>query len=260
MRLSWIGTVLKQRLIISAGASGIGLAIARHFAANGALVAICDLDEEAVATVTTEFDLASVCDVTDADGMDNFVKDAVSRLGGVNTVIANAGTAGPTANLEDIDHEDWSRTIAVNLTGQYTLLKSTIPHLKAQSAGAVILMSSAAGRLGLPMRSPYAAAKWGGVGLKETMAMELGPHGISVNAILPGSVTGPRMDAVLAAKAEVMNISLEEARAAETANASMHRMIDPQEIAELAWFLSSPAARSVSGQSVGVCGNFETLR
>ncbi|MEM6411892.1 MAG: SDR family oxidoreductase [Pseudomonadota bacterium] len=247
-------------MIISAGASGIGLAIGRQFVAKGASVAICDVNEEAVLAVSAEFDLATVCDVTDAEAMNSFVKDAVSRLGGITTVIANAGTAGPTANLEDIGSRDWSRTIAVNLTGQYTLLKSTIPHLKAQGKGTVILMSSAAGRLGLPMRSPYAAAKWGVIGLKETLAMELGPHGISVNAILPGSVTGPRMDAVLTAKAKVMDISLEEARAAEVANVSMQRMIDPQEIAELAWFLASPAARSVSGQSVGVCGNFETLR
>lgn len=251
---------MRQRLIISAGANGIGLAIARHFAANGASVAICDVDEKAVATVSAEFDLAMVCDVTDAEAMDSFVKDAVLHLEGVTTVIANAGTTGPTANLEDIEQDDWSKTVAVNLTGQYTLLKSTIPHLKAQRDGSVILMSSAAGRLGLPMRSPYAAAKWGVIGLKETLAMELGPYGISVNAILPGSVTGPRMDAVLATKAKVLDISLDQARGSEVANASMQRMIDPQEIAELAWFLASPAASAISGQSVGVCGNFETLR
>lgn len=251
---------MNQRLIISAGASGIGLAIARHFKVNGASVAVCDIDKIAIASVSAEFDLATVCDVTDAEAMDRFVKNAVSRLGGVTTVIANAGTAGPTANLEDIEPEDWSQTVAVNLTGQYTLLKSAIPHLKAQRDGSVILMSSAAGHLGLPMRSPYAAAKWGVIGLKETLAMELGPHGISVNAILPGSVTGPRMDAVLAKKAQILDISLDQARAAEVANASMQRMIDPQEIAELAWFLASPNASSVSGQSVGVCGNFETLR
>ena len=121
-------------------------------------------------------------------------------------------------------------------------------------------MSSAAGRLGLPMRSPYAAAKWGVVGLKETLAMELGPHCITVNAILPGSVKGPRMDAVLTAKAKASGISLDAARNAEVQNTSLGRMIEPDEIAELAWFVASPAARSISGQSLGLCGNFETLR
>ncbi|WP_159974270.1 SDR family oxidoreductase [Roseobacter cerasinus] len=251
---------MKQRLIISAGASGNRLSIARHFAANGAAVAICDAIEEAVVVVSAEFDLATVCDSPDAEAMDGFVKDAASRLKWTTAVFANAGTAGPTANLEDINPDDRSRANAVNLTGQYTRLKSTIPHLKAQGRGAVILMSSATGRLGLPMRSPYTAAKLGVIGLKETLAMDLGPHGISVNATLPGSVTGPRMYAVLTAKAKVMDISLERARAAEVANVSMQRVIDPQGIAELAWFLASPAARSVSGQSVGVCGNFETLR
>ncbi len=251
---------MKQRLIILAGANGIGLAVARHFVAKGASVAICDIDEDAVAAVSGDFDLASICDVTDAGAMDRFVKDAVSRLGGITTVIANAGTAGPTAPLEDINPDDWSHTIAVNLTGQYTLLKSTILHLKAQGGGSVILMSSAAGRLGLPMRSPYVAAKWGVIGLKETLAMELGPHNITVNAILPGSVQGPRMDAVLAAKAEASGISIAAAQAAEVQNTSLGRMIDPGEIAELAWFTASPAARSMSGQSLGLCGNFETLR
>ncbi len=248
------------RLIITAGASGIGLTIARHFSARGASVAICDVDAEAVAAVADEFALADVCDVTDAIAMGDFVAATVAELGGISTVIANAGTAGPAANLEDISPEDWTQTLAVNLTGQYTLLKAAIPHLKAQRHGAAILMSSAAGRMGLPMRSPYAAAKWGVIGLKETLAMELGPYGISVNAILPGSVTGPRMDAVLSAKAKAQGISLEQAREFDVLNASMHRMIDPQEIAELAWFLASPAARSISGQSVGICGNFETLR
>ncbi len=248
------------RLVITAGASGIGLAIARHFAKQGASVAVGDVDAKAIAAVAAEFNLAQVCDVADAAAVDEFVALAVENMGGVSTVIANAGTAGPTADLEDITPLEWSQTISVNLTGQYTLMKAAIPHLKAQGHGSVILMSSAAGRLGLPMRSPYVAAKWGVIGLKETLAMELGPHGISVNAILPGSVTGPRMDAVLSAKADAQGILFDQARDAEVLNASMRRMIDPQEISELAWFLASPAARSISGQSLGICGNFETLR
>ncbi len=104
------------------------------------------------------------------------------------------------------------------------------------------------------------AAKWEVIGLKETLAMELGPYGISVNAILTGSVTGPRMDAVLSAKANAQGVSLDQARETEVLNSSMRRMINPQEISALAWFLASPAANSISGQSIGICGNFETLR
>lgn len=251
---------MTQKLIITAGASGIGLAIARHFASNGALVAICDIDAAAISQVTDEFTLATKCNVTDVDAVASFVDQAVERMDGLTTVIANAGTAGPTALIEDIAPEDWAQTIAVNLTGQYALCRAAVPYLKAHNKGSVILMSSAAGRLGLPMRSPYAAAKWGVVGLKETLAMELGPHCITVNAILPGSVKGPRMDAVLTAKAKASGISLDAARNAEVQNTSLGRMIEPDEIAELAWFVASPAARSISGQSLGLCGNFETLR
>lgn len=251
---------MTPKLIITAGASGIGLAIARHFTKHGALVAICDIDEGALETVADEFCFTAACDVTDAVAVSKFVDQAVDRMGGLTTVIANAGTAGPTALLEDIAPQEWAQTIAVNFTGQFTLCRAAIPHLKPQKQGAVILMYSAAGRLGLPMRSPYAAAKWGVIGLKETLAIELGPHGITVNAILPGSVTGPRMDAVLAAKAEALGVSVEAAQAAEVQNTSLGRMIDPDEIAELAWFLASPGARSMSGQSLGLCGNFETLR
>lgn len=251
---------MTQKLIITAGANGIGLQIARHFTSNGALVAICDIDETAIDEVVDEFALAVKCDVTDLGAVESFVNQAVDCMSGLTTVIANAGTAGPTALLENIAPDDWSQTIAVNLTGQYTLCRAAIPHLKAQNKGSVILMSSAAGRLGLPMRSPYAAAKWGVIGLKETLAMELGAHGITVNAILPGSVKGPRMDTVLTAKAEASGISLGDAWAAEVQNTSLGRMIDPDEIAELAWYVASPAARSMSGQSLGLCGNFETLR
>ena len=217
---------MTPKLIITAGANGIGLAIARHFTEQGALVAICDVDDVALKMVADEFCLAAACDVTNADAVSEFVDQAVNKMGGLTTVIANAGTAGPTALLEDISPQEWAQTIAVNLTGQFTLCRSVIPYLKAQTHGAVILMSSAAGRLGLPMRSPYAAAKWGVIGLKETLAMELGPHGITVNAIRPGSVTGARMDAVLAAKAEATSVSIEAAQAAEVQNTSLGRAHD----------------------------------
>ena len=248
---------MTRKLIITAGASGIGLAIARHFASKRALVATCDIDAAAISRVTDEFALAATCDVTDVDTVASLVDQAVECMDGLTTVIANAGTAGPTALIEDIAPEDWAQTIAVNLTRQYALCRAAIPFLKAHYIGSVILMFSAVGRIGLPMRSPYAAAKWGVVGLKETLAMELGPHSFTVNAILPGSVKGPHMDAVLAAKAAASDISLDAARTAEVQNKSHGRMIEPAEIAELAWVVASPDARSMSEQSLRLCGTGE---
>ena len=134
-------------MIISAGANGIGLSIARLFAANDASVAICDVDEEASANVGIEFDFAIVSDVTNADAMEGFVKGAVSRLGGMTAVITNTGTAGPTANLENIAAAEWTRTIAVNLTDQYTLCRAAVPYLKGQKQGALILSIGLCGNL-----------------------------------------------------------------------------------------------------------------
>jgi len=249
-----------KRMIISAGASGIGLSIAKRYIKEGARVATFDIDAEALSQSAASLDYHEVCDVCDAMAVQKFVDRAIDDMGGLDTIIANAGSAGPTALIEDIDPADWERTVSVNLTGQFNLLRACIPYLKQHNSGTVILMSSAAGRLGLPYRSPYAAAKWAVIGLKETLAMELGPHDISVNAILPGSVEGARMDDVLQAKADSLGCSLAKTREMEVNNVSMKRMIDSNEIADLAWYLSSHGARSISGQSIGICGNFETLR
>lgn len=253
---------MNVKAIVTAGAAGIGLAIARRLVADGGAVAICDVDATALDQAAADLALASaeVADVTHADAMQDFVDRAVLAMDGLDLVVANAGIGGPTAFLEDVSHSEWSATLAVNLDGQFNLLRAAIPHLKRRSAGSVVLMSSAAGRLGYPMRAPYAVAKWGVVGLKETLAMELGPHGISVNAILPGSVAGARMDRVLADKAAATGITRDRAQAEEVANVSMRRMVAADEIAGVVAFLASLAGRSISGQSIGVCGNFETLR
>ena len=251
-----------RRAIITAGASGIGRVVAEVLAAAGYRVAICDVDAAALeaARQTADFAHTAQCDVTDAEAMDAFVADAVTALDGLDTVIANAGTGGPTASLEDVALTEWRATLAVNLDGTFNLLKPCIPHLKVAGGGSVILMSSVAGRLGYPLRAPYAVAKWGVIGLKETLAMELGPHGIRVNAILPGSVAGDRMDRVLAAKAEATGMTIDQAHEAEVANVSMRAMVEARDVANTIAFLASDAGAAISGQSIGVCGNYETLR
>ena len=251
-----------KRVIVTAAASGIGAVITRTCAEAGAAVAICDNDLAALEAFGGDHPgiATFACDVADPDAVGDFVNGALGALGGVDILVNNAGTAGPTALAEAISPADWDATVAVNLSSQFYLAQLIIPHLKAQGSGSIVNMSSAAGRLGLPMRAPYAAAKWGVIGLTQTLAMELGEHGIRVNAILPGAVTGARMDRVLRDKAKTLGVDLAAVEAAEIKNVSMKRMIDPQEIADLVVFLCSEKGRSISGQSLGVCGNLETLR
>ena len=251
-----------KNAIVTAGASGIGAVVARTLAAEGAAVAICDIDRAALQAFEAEHPTIAGfhCDVAEPDAVAQFVSNALDALGSVDMLVNNAGTAGPTALAEDIAPADWDATVSVNLSSQFYLARLIIPHLKAQGGGAIVNMSSAAGRLGLPMRAPYVAAKWGVVGLTQTLAMELGAHDIRVNAILPGAVKGARMDRVLSDKALTLGLELEAVAADEIKNVSMKRMIEPQEVADLIVFICSDKGRSISGQSLGVCGNLETLR
>ncbi len=251
-----------QRAILTAGASGIGRAIAEALVAAGARIAICDLDDVALAAFREAHpnSIAIACDVADLAAVERVLTQMLSELGGVDLLMNNAGTAGPTANVEDIDPLDWARCVDVNLNAQFLFIRGVVPAMKKQRSGLILNMSSAAGRLGMPKRAPYAAAKWGVVGLTQSLAMELGPHNIRVNAILPGSVRGDRMDRVLRARAEESGRAVAEIEAEEVAAISLGRMIERDEIADLVVYLASPSGRSISGQSLGVCGNTEILR
>ncbi len=251
-----------KRIIVTAGASGIGATTAQFMKLNGGLVSVCDVDELALAKFSKKNpDIISLqCDVTNPLAISSYIEDTRNVLGGIDVLVNNAGIAGPTAAAEEITTKEWDDTISVNLSAQFYFAREVIPYLKRQYGGCIINMSSAAGRLGLPMRTPYAAAKWGVIGLTQTLAMELGEYNIRVNAILPGAVEGERMDKIFREKAKILNEDIASVRNNETKNVSMKRMIDPEEIAELIVFLCSNSGRSISGQSLGVCGNTETLR
>jgi NAD(P)-dependent dehydrogenase (short-subunit alcohol dehydrogenase family) len=252
-----------KRAIITAGASGIGRVVARTMIEAGARVAVCDIDPASVTAFSSDYPEATavVCDVADPASVPLALQAMLAGLGGgVDVLFNNAGIAGPTAAIEDVSPEDWTRTVDVNLTAQFLFIRGVIAGMKAQRSGVILNMSSAAGRLGMPMRTPYAAAKWAVIGLTQSLAMEVGQFGIRVNAILPGSVRGPRMERVMAARAELTGRPFAEIEAEEVATMSLGRMIEPEEIADLAVFVASDAGRSISGQSLGVCGNTEILR
>jgi NAD(P)-dependent dehydrogenase (short-subunit alcohol dehydrogenase family) len=250
------------RVLVSAGASGIGAAIARRFRADDAQVSVCDRDSAAVASmaVTDPGVHGVVADVTDANALAAWVDDVVGRWGGVDVVVNNAGIAGPTALVEDIDPADWHACIAVNLDSHFLLTRLVIPTMKAQRSGAIISISSTAGLYGYGLRSPYAASKWAVIGLMKSLAIELGPHGVRVNAIAPGSVDGDRMGRVIAAEAATRGIPAADVEREYTESQSIPRFVQPEEIADVCAFLASPAASMVNGQVIAVDGNTETYR
>ena len=250
------------RVLVTAGAGGIGAAIARAFLESGARVHVCDIDQAGLARLTGELPqvTSSMADASSARDVDLVFSDVVATLGGLDVLVNNAGISGPTASIENIEAADWERTVSVNLNSQYYFARRAVPLLKKSSTNPCVLaMSSVAGRLGYPLRTPYASTKWGIIGLTKSLAIELGPQGIRVNAILPGAVEGERMNGVIAARAAAAGISAEEMRNQYLSKISLRRMVTVDDVAAMALFLCSPAARNVTGQAISVDGNLEYL-
>jgi NAD(P)-dependent dehydrogenase (short-subunit alcohol dehydrogenase family) len=248
--------------LVTGGATGIGWAIAVALQQRGAQVLIGDASAEKLQEALKQQPemSGSVADVADARQIDVVFDDLRQSLGGLDVLVNNAGIAGPTAAVEDIDPDDWSRTLAVNITGQFLCARRAVPLLKAAGGGSIINVSSAAGRLGYPLRTPYAASKWAVIGFTKSLAMELGPHDIRVNALLPGIVAGERMRRVIAARAAALNVSYDEAASRYLDQVSLRRMVSGDDVAAMVLFLCSAAGRNISGQSLGICGNLESLR
>jgi NAD(P)-dependent dehydrogenase (short-subunit alcohol dehydrogenase family) len=251
-----------QRAVVTAAAAGIGRATLETFVAAGARVCVCDVDAEGLEELRTALpDVAAVrADVSNPAAVDALFDMALAKLGGLDILINNAGIAGPTARIEEIEPEDWARTLEVNLTGQYLCARRAVPHIRAAGGGSIVNLSSAAGRFGFPLRTPYAASKWAVVGLSKSLAIELGRDQIRVNAICPGAVEGDRIERVIAAKAQALGITFEVMRAELVEKASMKRMVTAQDIANMILYLCSDAGCLISGQVIGIDGNVEYLR
>lgn len=255
------GGIAGQRVLITAGAAGIGLAIAARLARHGARLFVCDVSDDALAAFAKDFPDAGriKADVAVDAEVDRMFDAVAETLGGLDALINNAGIAGPTGGIDELDSEDWRRCIDIDLTGQFLCARRAVPMLKAAGGGSIVSMSSAAGRFGYAFRTPYASAKFGVIGLTESLAKELGPHNIRVNAIRPGIVEGPRMDNVIRSRAKQVGVSYEDMKAEYLAKVSLRRMVSPHDVAALVAFLLSDAGANISGQSIGVDGNMETL-
>jgi len=249
------------KVLVTAGAGGIGLETARSFVAEGAKVHVCDVDKKALNAMAKSDPTItrSTCDVADRKQVARLFKEALHALGGLDVLVNNAGIAGPTGKVDEIAPEDWDRCLAVDITGQFNCARLAVPHLRQSKNASIVNLSSAAGRLGFPLRTPYSAAKWAVVGFSKSLAAELGPEGIRVNAIQPGVVAGERIDRVMENKARARGITpaamLEEALSV----VSMRTTVTPQQIADAIVFICSTRGRTISGQAISICGDTQML-
>lgn len=246
-----------QKVLVTAGASGIGREMVHAFAAAGARVGVIDIDAKLLDSLRVAHPrvITETCDLADRAQIERVVPRVISALHGLDVLVNNAGIAGATSLVESYDPDTWDQVMRVNLSGTFNVTRLAIPHLKKSRAGCILNMSSAAGRLGYPQRSAYAVSKWGIVGFTKTLSMELGEAGIRVNAILPGPVAGPRMERVLEARATASGRPIDEERRTALTNQSLKTFTEPGEIAALAVFLASDAAKTISGQALSIDGD-----
>src|SRR5690242_525042 len=249
------------RVLVTAGANGIGLAIARAFVREGAKVHVCDIDEAGLAALGNSDPAITQtkCDVADRRAVKWMFEEATGNLRGLDVLVNNAGVAGPTSKVEEMNPEDWDRCLEICLTGQFNCTRLAVPLLRKSKNASIVNVSSAAGRLGFAMRTPYAAAKWGVIGFTKSLSIELGPDNIRVNAILPGLVAGDRQRRVLEAKAQQRGISYSEMERTAFSYTAIKEYVTPDQIADQILFICSPRGKTISGQAISICGDTQML-
>ena len=249
-----------KKIIISAGASGIGWATAKVCLAKGANVYICDNDIKNINKIkknplNNKRLFIHECDASEEYDVEDFFSKIKKKTRKIDALINNVGVAGPTGNIEKLSSEDWEKTLKINVISHFYFTKLAIPMLKKNRGGSIINISSGAGIMGFPLRSPYAASKWAVVGMTKTLAMELGKFKIRVNAICPGTIKGNRMTRVIKDKANFLKESKKKIEKEFISMASMNSWIYEADIGKMCYFLISDDAERISGQTIGVDGN-----
>ena len=255
-----VQTLKNKKIIISAGASGIGWTTAKICLSRGAFVYLCDIDDKSLNKVkkhplNNKKLFCYKCDASDEIQVYNFFNQISKKIKKIDALINNVGIAGPTGTIEKLKSKDWEQTLKVNVISHFYFSKLAIPMLKKNKGGTIINLSSTAGIFGFPLRSPYSASKWAVVGMTKTMSMELGKFKIRVNAICPGTIKGDRMKRVISDKAKFLKISKKAVEKEFISMTSMSNWIYEEDIGKICCFLISEDSARISGQIIGVDGN-----
>lgn len=232
-----------RRALVTGGASGIGLASARRLAADGLEVAICDIDQDQVDEVASEFSSGHRLDVTDPSA----VNDLVQSLQPVDVLINSAGVVGPNMPVWEVEDDDWGRTIAVNLTGTFNTMRAALPGMRERGWGRIVNIASIAGKEGNPNLAAYSASKAGVIGLTKSVGKEAATDGVLVNSVAPAVIATP-MNAETAP--EVLDYMISKI--------PMNRVGEPEEVAALVSWLASDECSFSTGQAYDISGGRAT--
>ncbi len=248
--------------VVTGGAVNLGKCIAQRLARDGADIAIFAPETEAIDQVVDEIRglgrraAGFVGDIRDEQQVVQAVEEFTNQLGPIDILVNNAGTMGPTALVRDVPLDEWQACLGVNLTGAFLFSKIVSRQMIERRGGKIICISSIAGRIGYSLRTPYAAAKWGVIGLAKSMANELGQFNIQVNAVLPGPVQGDRMRRVIEQRARELNQSIDQATRWYLDKSALGKMVSPEDVAAMVAFLASTEADNITGEAIDVSAGY----
>ncbi len=248
-----------ERVLVTGAGDSVGRAIAERFLQKGAKVHICDVRGDAVAaTLAANPGMSgSVTDVGVRSEVDALFADVRTQVGDLSILVNVVGMAGPRAAIEDIDEDEWDKTIGVNLSGMFYTMKRAVPMLKANGGGSIVNFSTCSTRTGIPFRAPYIASKAGVEGLTKNSARELGPSGIRVNAILPGIINNDRFRFIVQRNVDATGRSFADIENDYLKYVSLRCKVELSEFADMVEFITSDAGKKITGEIIAVSGNME---